>query len=294
MILVTGAGGKTGKAVISALAARGATSRAFVRREAQAVEAMMLGAVDVSIGDLRDTVAVQAALRGVRKVYHICPNVHPDEIVIGEVVIGAARAAGVEQFAFHSVLHPQTERMPHHWRKLRVEEMLFESGLPFTILQPTVYMQNILAGWEAITQRGVYAVPYPVKTRLSLVTLEDVAEAAAVVLTEPGHIGGTYELAGTPALTQVEVAEVLSQALGHVVRAESIPLERWEAQARISDLSDAAIETLRAMFQYYAHYGLIGNLNVLSWLLGRPAVPLADFVERQLTRGSDGMIPKAE
>ena len=283
MILVTGAGGKTGKAVITALAARGVTLRAFVRSEAQAAEARTLGASDASIGDLCDAVAVQTALRGVRKVYHICPNVHPNEIVIGEAVIGAARTAGVEQFVFHSVLHPQTEKMPHHWLKLRVEEMLLESGLRFTILQPTAYMQNILAGWESITQRGVYPVPYPVETRLSLVALEDVADAAARVLTEPGHAGATYELAGTPAMTQIEVTEVLSQSLGRAVRAEAISLEQWEAQARTSNLNGTAIETLKAMFRYYARYGLVANPNVLRWLLGRQPISLADFAQRQLS-----------
>ena len=282
MILVTGAGGKTGRAVISALAARGVTIRAFVRREVQAAEAMKLGAVDAPIGDLRDAAAVQAALRGVRKVYHICPNVHPDEIVIGQMIIGAARVAGVEQFVLHSVLHPQTEKMPHHWHKLRVEETLLESGLPFTILQPTAYMQNILADWGMISQRGVYTVPYPVETRLSLVDLEDVADAAALVLTEPGHVDGTYELAGTPAMTQEEVAGVISQSLGRPVRAEAISVEQWEAQARTSGLSDYAIETLKVMFQFYAHCGLVGNPGVLRWLLGRPAATLADFVQRQL------------
>jgi uncharacterized protein YbjT (DUF2867 family) len=172
--------------------------------------------------------------------------------------------------------------MPHHWRKLRVEEALLESGLPFTILQPTAYMQNILAGWDAITQRGVYMVPYPVKTRLSLVDLKDVADAAAVVLTEPGHTSGIYELAGTSALTQAEVAKVLSQSLGHVVRAEAIPIEQWEAQARTSGMSDFAIEILKAMFQYYVHYGLAGNPNVLRWLLGHSAATLKDFVQRQM------------
>ncbi len=279
MILVTGAAGKTGRAVISALAARGMTVRAFVHREPQAAEAKALGAVDAPIGDLRDATAVQAALRGVRKVYHICPNVHPDEITIGKVVISAARPAEVEQFVFHSVLHPQTEKMPHHWRKLRVEEMLLESGLQFTILQPTAYMQNILAGWEAISQRAVYTVPYPVETRLSLVDLKDVAEAAALVLTEPVHGGAAYELAGTPAMSQEEVAVELSQSLGRDVRAETIPIEQWEAQARRSGLNDYAVETLKAMFQYYTRYGLIGNPNVLRWLLGRPATTLADFVQ---------------
>ena len=93
--------------------------------------------------------------------------------------------------------------MPHHWAKLRVEEMLLASGLDVTILQPTAYMQNILAGWPGIVADGVFWVPYPVETRLSLVDLQDVGAAAARVSTEPGHEGATYELVGTAPLSQI-------------------------------------------------------------------------------------------
>ena len=79
---------------------------------------------------------------------------------MARVVIGAAREADVEHLVFHSVLHPQIEAMPHHWQKMRVEELLLQSGLHYTILQPTIYMQNILASWDAISQNGVYPVPY--------------------------------------------------------------------------------------------------------------------------------------
>jgi uncharacterized protein YbjT (DUF2867 family) len=116
---------------------------------------------------------------------------NPAEVEIGEGVIVAACAAGVEHVVYHSVLHPQTEAMPHHWSKLRVEEKLFESGLAYTILQPAAYMQNVLAYWEAIMEHGVYPVPYAVEARLSMVDLEDVARSAALILTEPGHIGAT-------------------------------------------------------------------------------------------------------
>jgi len=130
------------------------------------------------------------------------------------------------------VLHPQTEKMPHHWRKLRVEELLLESGLPFTILQPAAYMQNIAAGWERIREAGVYRVPYPVATRISLVDLQDVAEVAAMVLLGDDHLGATYELVGTAPLSQVEVAQQLAAALGRPVRAEAISLDVWEQEAR--------------------------------------------------------------
>src|SRR5688500_10022334 len=136
MITVTGAGGKTGRAIVRALASRGARVRAWVRREPQAAELRALGAADVVSGDLHDPAALRAALDGARAVYHICPDVHPDEAELGRAVIQAARASGAEHFVFHSVLYPQTEAMAHHWQKLQVEAVVLESGLTFTVLQP--------------------------------------------------------------------------------------------------------------------------------------------------------------
>ena len=278
MILVTGAGGKTGKAIIKALVARGEVVGAFIHREEHISAVRALGAQEAIVGDLRDEAALCAAMMEVRAVYHICPNVNPDEVTIGKAAISAARSARVERFVYHSVLHPQAEGMPHHWNKLKVEEALLESGLSSTILQPTAYMQNILAYWAEIIEQGVLRIPYPVETRISLIDLDDVAEAAATVLTEPGHVGATYELVGTPALSQAEVAEVVSQKLGRSVRVEAQSIEEWEARARASDIGEYQRETLIKMFRYYARCGLAGNPNVLGWLLGRPPTTLDEFV----------------
>jgi len=282
VILVTGAAGKTGRAVVRALAARGAAVRALVYRPAQAQAMRELGAREVIVGDMRDQATMEQSLQGVRALYHLCPNMSPDEFNIGQLVIGAARSAEVTHFVYHSVLHPQTEAMPHHWTKLRVEEHLFESGLACTILQPAAYMQNVLAGWDSVMKEGVYRVPYAVETRLGMVDLEDVAAAAAIVLTEAGHQGATYELAGSEDLTQTEVANVLNQALGRPVCAEALPLDVWEAQARGAGLGDYQVETLIKMFRYYERYGFWGNPHVLGWLLGRPPTTFAAFVERTI------------
>ena len=196
MILVTGAAGKTGQAVIRALAIKGEPVRALVRRPGQIQGIMDLGAREAAAGDMRSRAPMEQVTQGVRAIYHICPNMSPDEVAIGQTVIAAAQSAGVEHFVYHSVLHPQTEAMPHHWLKLRVEEQLFESGLAYTILQPAAYLQNILAHWDQIVEQGVYPIPYAAETRLGMVDLEDVAAAAAIVLTEPGHEGATYELSG--------------------------------------------------------------------------------------------------
>jgi uncharacterized protein YbjT (DUF2867 family) len=278
--LITGAAGKTGRAIIRALARRGRAVRAFVHSEAQAAHVREAGALEVVSGDMQDATAFRGAAQGTVAIYHIAPNVSPDEFAIGRAAIKAARSARAGRFVYHSVLHPQVEAMPHHWLKMHVEELLFMSGLRFTILQPVAYMQNILAGWAAITEQGRYRVPYPVTTRLGMVDLEDVAEAAAIVLTEDGHAGAIYELAGPDTPTQIEVAAILAHTLGRDVHAEEISLEAWEAGARGAGLGAYQIATLLAMFSYYDRYGFWGNPNVLGWLLGRPPTSFRDFAER--------------
>jgi NAD(P)H dehydrogenase (quinone) len=282
VILVTGAAGKTGQAVIKALVARRQPVRALVRRDEQTQIVKSLGAKEATVGDMRDVSTLTRSTKGAHAVYHICPNVSPDEIAIGKAAITAARETGVEQFVFHSVMHPQTEAMTHHWKKLRVEEALFESGLAYTILQPASYMQNVLGGWKAIVERGVYTVPYAVETRMSMVDLEDVAEAVAAVLTEPGHLGATYELAGPEVLTQTQVAQILSKHLKRPVHAEQITIEAWSHQAQASGMGEYQIETLIRMFQYYDRNGFWGNPHTLTNLLDRKPTRFEAFIKRSM------------
>ncbi|NIS79615.1 MAG: NmrA family NAD(P)-binding protein, partial [Anaerolineales bacterium] len=281
MILVTGAAGKTGRSIIRSLVAKGVTVRAFVHRREQVQTVESLGASQTIVGDMCDRSTMERAVQGIRAIYHICPNVSPDEVAIGQMAISAAQSANVEHFVYHSVLHPQIEAMPHHWHKMRVEEQLIQSGLPFTILQPSVYHQNLLTQWDQILNQGIYAVPYSVETQLSMVDLLDVAQAATIVLTEPGHVGAMYELSGTHPLPQIEVAAILSQSLSRTVTAKSIPLDTWEREARAAGLGSYQIETLLAMFRHYDQYGLRGNARVLEWLIGRPPTTISEFVDRE-------------
>ncbi len=269
MILATGAAGKTGIHVIRALAARGQQVRALVRRAEQADQLKALGAAEVVVGDMGDRQTLWRAFSGVSSVYHIAPNMSPDELNIGLAAIQAALEAGLEHFVYHSVLHPQVMDMPHHWLKLRVEEALFKSGLNFTILQPAAYMQNLLGYREAILAHGVYAVPYSVDARQSLVDLTDVAEAAAIVLTRPGHDHAIYEVVSPDAPSAREIAALVSKRIKRPVRAESIDRREWEARARASGMAVYAVDTLMKMFTYYEQHNFLGNSNVLGWLLSR-------------------------
>jgi len=282
MILLTGAAGKTGQAVLLALTKHDVNVRVFVRTQEQASYLMSLGAHDSVIGDLNDKDAIQKAVQGCESIYYICPNVSPDEVQIGNNLLEAARNIDVRRFVFHSVLHPNIETMPHHWQKMRMEENIFESGIDFTILQPCAYMQNMLSNWKSIAEQGVYEIPYATTSRISIVDLEDVATAAAIVLTDNKYANAVYELAGPQPLSQDEVASILSTILNIGVSAKSIERKSWTENARKSNLSNIQIRTLLMMFEYYEKYGLVGNSNVLELIIGRPATTFMNFVKRQI------------
>ncbi|SHM99063.1 Uncharacterized conserved protein YbjT, contains NAD(P)-binding and DUF2867 domains [Cryptosporangium aurantiacum] len=258
MIGVTGAAGKTGRAVLAALAARGVPTRALVRPGRSAAG---LGATETVHADLRDAGQVATALDGVSAVYVVAPNVHPSEASIVENVL----AAGVPRVVYHSVLHPAVEAMPHHWAKARAEELLVASDVDWTVLQPCAYAQNFRPA-------DVLRVPYSVDTRFAFVDLLDVAFVAARVLTEDGHSYATYELAGPELLSVADVAALWG------VRAEREDLNEWYLD---TPLRGYARDALGAMFTYYDEHGLPGNPRVLASLLGRPPATVADVFARE-------------
>ena len=263
MILVTGANGKTGRAIIAQLAEDQHQIRAWVRRP----DTKISGAADLFVGDMLNESDWQQAFDGVEKIYHVCPNMHPDEVKIGRMMLIAAKQANIKHLVYHSVLHPQVEAMPHHWNKMLVEEMIFASGVQFTIVQPTAYIQNLLPQMKTIKQDGILRLPYPATSPISLVDLNDVARAVAKILATDHFIGATLELVGTEPLMQTAVASILGETFGRSVAFHEIPLDEWAAAN--SHLPDYVRETLMAMFRYYAQHGLVGNLAVLKMVLER-------------------------
>ncbi len=281
MILVTGAAGPTGYSVIRRLAARGADVRAFGRSAEGVQRAHAAGAREGIQGDLRSAGDVREALAGVDRVYHIGPNFQADEYEIAVGLIDAAKAEGVARFAFHSVIHPMSGKMPHHWEKLRVEEYLIESLVPYTVLAPTMYMQNVSFAWESILKTGVYRVFNNVDVAMSVVDLDDVGEAAAIVLTEDGWTGGSFELCSPYPLTQAEMATIFSEVSGRDIRAEKGDLGDWVAAAEARGEDAYAIDAFIRMCAHYDAYGLPGgNGRVLEMILGRKPNDYRAFAEK--------------
>ena len=256
-----GASGKTGRALTGALAARGFSVRAAVRSPASAEAVYAAGASELAVLDLATGAGVDEAVEDIWAVYHLAPNVHPDEVGMAQRVTSAAAAAGVQRFVFHSVLHPDDASMPHHLRKAQAEEVVLAGGVPWTVLRPAAYHQNLLPA----ALEGELAVPYSVDAPFSNVDLADVASVAATVLAEPGHEGEVYDLAGPEVLTVREMAAQAAEALGRPVSAVETDRHAWEGGPGAT-LPEGARRDLLAMFESYDRGGLVGGS---AWLWAR-------------------------
>jgi uncharacterized protein YbjT (DUF2867 family) len=283
VILVTAAGGKTGRHVIAALRARGLDVRALARTER--VHELRTNGVETVVADMLDASQLADAVAGTDAVIHIGPAFHPREAAMGEMVVDAAAAAGVARFVQFSVYHPQIEFLLNHQSKLRVEDYLVASGLDYTILQPMHYMQNFDP--VQIARDGVFRLQYSLVSSLAFVDLADVAEVAARVVSETGHSHATYPLCGSDVLTGADIAQLISERARKPVVAEQLTIDDFiNAISQDHPLPPYTIDGLHRLFTYYGLHGITGNPNVLRWLLGREPTTFARYVERRLAHES--------
>jgi len=268
VIVVTAAGGSTGTAVVRALRARGEQVRAVVGSDRPRPELDGLGA-EVVVADLVGDPA-GLPLGGADALYLIWPNFEPSEAAGAPTAFRAARAAGVGRVVYHSVLRPQLRSMPHHAAKDRAEEALDAAGVPWRVLQPCAYADNLDDALTAAATTGELRSAWGLVRAQSFVDLRDVADAAAVLLTEDGLDGGTFEAVGPAALTAPDVAAAMAQRLGRPVTA---------VDARAPERDDYAGRCLRTMLDHYRAHGFTGSPRVLTDLLGRSPRTLAEHLE---------------
>lgn len=282
-VLVTAANGNQGKLLIPRLMAAGAAVRACVRSDASAQALRTVGLTDIVVGDLSEPDVLSRAMDGIYQVYYVGPALHPAERATGFAAIDAARAAGVQQFVFSSVLHAIITDLVQHEIKRDLEEHLICSGLEFTILQPANYMlrHRLVPAFE----HGVFRLSWALDRSQSMVDLDDVTQVAADILADRDrHAGATYELVGPGQYTAYEIASVISTVAGFDVRTELIDPDTFLRTALgTDDLSRLPYQssTLRAICAHYSSHDFVGNPNVLGWLLGRPPTTFAQFVERE-------------
>ena len=277
-ILAVGAAGKFAGLVLPALAQRGAKFRGFIRRASDADAVRAHGASDVAIGDLEDGVSVDAALKGIDSVFYIAPAFLPDEANVGKRMVEAAQRAGVRRFVFSSVIHPTLAALENHAAKGPVEQAVLASDMEYTLLHPTLFFQNYAGSWQTVLKAGVLAEPWSTETRFSRVDYRDVAEVAAIALTEDRLTFGTFELCAEGKLNRKEVAALIGAVLGRPIDAAKVQLDATAATPGDSPQA-RQMTAMKPMFDWYDRHSLLGSALTLRAILGREPRTLRAYFE---------------
>lgn len=250
-ILVTGANGTTGKAVVQALQQRGIATRALVRDPAKAGDLVGMAHVEVVYGNLADAQSLQQALRGVTAAY-LVSNAGPEAVTLQNGFVDAARQAGVARVVKHSGMgaHADSPIALARWHAAS-EAHLQASGLQYTILRPHFFMQNLLWDAAAIREQGAIFAPMA-DAAFSLIDARDIADVAATVLIRDGHHGRIYDLTGPAAVSYHDIADRIGRATGRAVRYVAIDGPAYRAGAQQMGLPEWLINDMLSMFSYFA------------------------------------------
>ncbi|WP_369029612.1 MULTISPECIES: SDR family oxidoreductase [Streptomyces] len=277
-IVIVGAAGAAGRSLIAALRSRDVEVVAVSHSDAGEQRLSGTGAAVIR-ADLAQPAQLREPFAGAQAVHVIPPSLHPREDVLVGNAVQAAVAAGVPRLVHHSVMHPHTPVLRNHIRKANAEAVVRDSGLRWTILQPSMFAQVALLMFAGGAD-GEVVLPFNPESRISMLDLRDLAEAAARVLTEPGHDYATYELAG-PLTSLKEMAVDISAATGRSLITRQVPVADGPLPP-VAAANPMAAADMISTFAHYDQHGYLGNPRVLEMLLGRPATTFAEVAAREL------------
>lgn len=246
-ILVTGATGNVGSQVVQQLIAAGINPRVAVRSVKKADALKQAGAELVEM-DLDKPETVQPAFEGVDKVFLVSPFV-PNMVELAAILVEAAKKANLKQIVRLSALaQPGITLSKWHGE---VEKMIEDSGIPFTFLRPNGFMQNFTNSMaDTIKTQNAFYMPVG-DGKVSLVDTRDIAAVAVAALTNTGHEGKAYVITGPEALSNQQVASILSQVLGRTINYVDVPEDAARQGMQSAGMPDLLVN---ALLELYASY----------------------------------------
>ncbi len=279
MIAITGATGQLGQHVIESLLKTVPASQivAIVRNPAKATALSQQG-ITVRQADYSDEAAFTTALQGIDKLLLISSSEVGQRAPQHRNVINAAKAAHVKFIAYTSLLHADTSPLGLADEHVATEQILAESGIAYALLRNGWYTENYLASAPAALEHGVF-IGAADEGKIASATRADYAAAAARVISEDGHAGKTYELAGDAGWTLSQLAAELAKQSGKKVVYQNLSEADFAAALKGVGLPAGLADMLADSDTGASKGGLFDDSHTLSKLIGRPTTSLADSVK---------------
>ena len=276
MILVTGATGKVGSELMRLLAEAGRSARALVHSLDKAAPIQRLG-LETAVGDFEQPDTLDAAMKGCDQLFLLSPP-SPRQAEQEQHVIDAAKRAGVAHVVKQSVPwadDPDVGLVFCRWHG-QIERYLEQSGLAYTLLRPSNFMQNFLMSAQPVAEQGMlYGMTG--EGRVAFIDTCDVAAVAAELLISPGHQGTSYTLTGPEALSAAEVAERLSAATGRQVRYVDLGPDAFRQALAGAGLPGWLVDGLVETHTLFAAGHAATVTDEMASVTGRPPRTFAQF-----------------
>jgi uncharacterized protein YbjT (DUF2867 family) len=247
---------------------------------------------EVVRGDMAIAADAARLLKGSTAVFYVGPSMHPHETECGfnmiEAAVAESKSGTFKHFVFSSVINTQLQKLLNHDCKRFVEENLMESGLSYTILQPSHFFENTPVGMLMQQEKPVYPIAYNPAIKFSFTAARDMGEAAAVILDErEKHYFAIYPIVSTLPVTYTEFLSTVGDAMGKPIRVEQKPFEA-AVEGLIQrffagrDVDPIVLDTAERLLLYYNRRGILGNPSVLEMLVGRKATSGQEWAESQV------------
>ncbi|MDM3586793.1 SDR family oxidoreductase [Proteus mirabilis] len=279
MIAITGATGLLGQHVIENLLQTVPANQivAFARGVKKGSSLSQKGVL-VRQADYNDKASLITALQGVDKLLLISSSEVGKRTIQHRNVIEAAKSADVQFIAYTSILHADRSPLSLHVEHVETEKMLADSGISYTLLRNGWYTENYLASVPAAIEHGVF-LGAAGDGKIASATRADYALAAARVISEEGHIGKVYELAGDEAWTLEQLAKELTKQSGKQVIYNNLSQADFVAALKTAGLPDKLSNMLADSDIGASKGGLFDDSHTLSKLIGRRTTTLAESIK---------------
>lgn len=276
---ITGATGQLGRLVTEYLKTKVSTEDlvALVRTPEKASE---LG-IEARVFDYNQPAGLAEALKGLDQLLLISGSEIGKRAEQHQNVINAAKEAGIKRIIYTSLLHADTSSLSLAPEHFATESAIKASGIPFTILRNGWYTENYTGSLAGTLQAGVLTGSAG-EGRISSASRDNFAEAAAVVLTTPGHEGKVYELAGDHSYTLAELAAEVSHQTGRDIPYQNLTEEEYATALQQVGLPEGLAHALAGFDTGASRNDLFDENRQLSALLGHPTTPLSESVKAAL------------
>lgn len=275
MILITGASGSVGKAVLHEVGRKESKIRAMFRSKEEAAKAP--SGCETVLADYADKQSLRNALDGATSVFVVCSPI-PQLVELENNVLDVCKESGVEHVVLNSALGAgDCQKSFPSWHR-KVEDKLKTTGMSYTILRPNGFLQNIVAfNAPSIREQGAFYAAMG-DAKVSYLDIGDIAVVAGKALKGGRHSGKIYELLGTEAISNQELAARISRVAGRTVNYVDIP-ESAQREAMLGlGMPEWQVTALLDLQQYYKQGGGAKTDGLLRSLIERDPVTLDQYL----------------